>query len=94
MKIKLTEVRRVKNRCDSVKMETNGVKRRTWRCQLEFGHEGEHVSLSGHRRWPQEPSTYRCAQCSMELRGNWSDIAMTIKFHDIQHEEGDGGSTA
>lgn len=50
MKINLGKVRRGENRCENRKVETNG-RRRSWRCQLENGHGGDHISLSGHRRW-------------------------------------------
>lgn len=45
--------RRHINRCESLKVELTN-KRRSWRCQLVLGHEGPHVSFSGHRSWTLE----------------------------------------
>ena len=43
----LTDFRRRVNRCKARTDEPP----RAWRCQLPAGHQGDHRSYSGHRRW-------------------------------------------
>lgn len=48
--------RRSKNRCeDTLRVRRSGkTKIDSWRCSLVLGHAGDHVSMSGHRHWPQQ----------------------------------------
>jgi hypothetical protein len=45
--------RRSVNRCTArlLEMRHNSTRRDSWRCQLEVGHKGDHITYSGHRSW-------------------------------------------
>lgn len=52
----VSQHRRSVNRCEERLVERGSPaakqhKMRSWRCQLVNGHEGQHVSYSGHRKW-------------------------------------------
>ena len=49
----INSYRQKTNRCEAKlnEIRTRTSKRDSWRCQLEAGHTGDHVSHSGHRRW-------------------------------------------
>jgi len=55
MKTKLSAYRRRDNRCEARLIEygkqAGEYKRRSWRCDQVDGHDNEHISHSGHRRW-------------------------------------------
>jgi hypothetical protein len=56
----LADIAAGKRRCGEILREEkpnpgigDGIKVRTWRCQISRGHIGPHEHLTGHRRWAQ-----------------------------------------
>jgi hypothetical protein len=48
----LSRYRRQKNRCNHRLIELRDTRTDSWRCNILEGHDDDHESRSGHRRWP------------------------------------------